>query len=960
MRDVRGVVMEIRRLYEGAHAAEATAHLQQWQQSSACTWEAITQLIQYPDELVAFFGANTAVTKAQLGGGCNGEQILDRIIQINGASGAAIRRQLCTAYADLAMYGHASLQVGVQRLSDDGLLELLVAFPEEARNVKVLVSHDARLRFISMLLSNQAEVFDVIATKGNVSKVLSAADQWLNIPSPAVLAARDSGAKFTAEIFRKQFYEHPLIRLACENMLTQNAEQATGVLSSLLALTNEYSPVTVDAIRVAWEATAALAQKLSPNVDPDGWLPYDPNDPNREEIIVRLTHISRLISEWGCLWYRGLAQPSEWHTRIGDVALHWMTLRHCDIARGGLDFWYSVLATHSQDNKVFDQELAPWLENFVKKCLVAVRFPREPEKHDDFEIEMFVRIRDQCSSILTEAANVISPQWIIQVVGDQVTPQGAWNDLDASVFVLTGVAPRAHAGKDAVIPELIRLIPNFSYPSTGLAAILLRVASARLILYTAGYLASEREPLIISLDFLLTNLLPSLPAIEVDNKDLKQYAEALCADAIKVVSFTARMQILGLVPADLGGGETFWPAVVTQIMNLIVNTAFNVEVRGQLCVALGQLLISLPDLEEMEQALIAFVGRLEPPADIPKPADGKTPPELKVYLSAFTSMSTFEQRSMMADQTSHPVLRIWERSWNNLEKYAIMAVQNDYEDWLEQLCMSLTFVFGHSRSYVTQNSFFTASLTMLGKAAAAKPLNCYYSLLKSTMGIFAPIGDPQLDVTLVEFLGMYAVPVARQLQNNFPPDVVANCYEMLGDSLRWSNLANGALKAEWLPDVFDPAIAVLEQNNELSTHEKALSSILRFFCSFIRWSTEGPEIVQLSKPLWEGGRVPKMVNICVELMRRSSENPSCSTVPAVADVLRPLLNGSMEFETKSCLKQALMALPPPLAKSSIDAHRLVDVFSMEKVDARRFGKQVFDTVCEFHGALKRATEAGGV
>merc|ERR1719318_1387751 len=146
-------------------------------------------------------------------------------MNLNGATkGAAIRRQLCTAYADLAMYGHASLHTGVQTLKDEALLELLSAFPEEAKNLKVLVSHDTRLQFIQTLLSNQLEVFDVLATKNNPRKVLEAAEQWLSLPSPTTFAAKESGAKFTSDVFRKKIHEHPVIRLASDNMLTSNVE----------------------------------------------------------------------------------------------------------------------------------------------------------------------------------------------------------------------------------------------------------------------------------------------------------------------------------------------------------------------------------------------------------------------------------------------------------------------------------------------------------------------------------------------------------------------------------------------------------------------------------------------------------------------------------------------------------------------------------------------------------------
>jgi len=1020
------IVQEIKRLHagNGACASQATTHLQRWQQSSACTWEIITQLIQYPDELVAFFGANTAVQKAQLGGGCNGEQLLQRIVSLNGApNGAPIRRQLCTAYADLAIYGHASLHTGVQTLKDDALLDLLSAFPEEARNQKVLVPHDTRLQFIQTLLSNQREVFDVLATKNNPRKVLEAAELWLSLPCPSTFAAKEAGTKFTSDVFRKRIHEHPVIRLACENMLNANVESAVQLLSSLLQLTNEVNAQTVDAIRLAWEATANLAQQISPPLDPDAWNPYSQNYAEGEEMVRRMSYVSKLLSEWGTLFYRGLGKakvdippkrdhfpdpmdgtPSmtdcdadvnvngigtemvtgngngldfdetltqrlgrleetpcgfespEWHQRIGDVALHWMTIRHTDLARGGFDFWREVLATNNQDNKIYERELVPWLEKFMKKCVLACRFPVEPEKQQNFDVGEFVRLRDSCTNTITEVANILPTEWIIELIGNEIPNMMKWNDLDAGVFILTGVAPRARAGKDKVIPKMINLLPTFAYPSHGIPAILLRASAGRLVLYTAGYLAGERAELITTLQFVLTTLLPSLLDIPDADMDLRQYAEAICVDALKVVTYSAREQILGVVPPDLGGGEKFWPELVEQLLKLAKNSNFHIEVRIQLCFVLGQVISSLPDLALMEQTILNYVNQMEPSPNMASPGGGKTPAEMKLYLASLTSLCTIDQKTVMSDQITsqtHPIVRIWEHCWNNIQKYTVVAVRHDYEDWLLQLCASLQYAFGYCRHAITTSPFFAASLRMLGEAAEAKPHNCYYTFLRATMGIFAPVGDPALDNLLVESLGMYTVPVARQLESNFSPDVVANCYEMLGDSLRWSNLANGALRSQWLPLVFDPALTALETNHDLSTHEKALSAMLGFFCSFVRWSTEGPDIVQLSKPLWEG-RIGRVVGICVDLLGRCSENPYTGTVCAVAEVIRPLLNGSMEFETKSCLKQSFQKLPEPLTKSLMEAHRAVDILCVEKCDARRFIKQLQDMVCEFHGQVKRS------
>ena len=94
--------------------------------------------------------------------------------------------------------------------------------------------------------------------------------------------------------------------------------------------------------------------------------------------------------------------------------------------------------------------------------------------------------------------------WVIHLVGEKIQTLDTWNDLDAAVFILTGVAPRAPAGQDNVIPRLIAYIPQFPYPAAGLPALLLRISAGRLILYTAGYLSFKPEALVPTLKFLLS------------------------------------------------------------------------------------------------------------------------------------------------------------------------------------------------------------------------------------------------------------------------------------------------------------------------------------------------------------------------------------------------------------------------------------------------------------------------
>lgn len=96
------------------------------------------------------------------------------------------------------------------------------------------------------------------------------------------------------------------------------------------------------------------------------------------------------------------------------------------------------------------------------------------------------------------------------------------------------------------------------------------------------------------------------------------------------------------------------------------------------------------------------------------------------------------------------------------------------------------------------------------------------------MSLFAPHGIKEVDNALVDYLGKFALPVARSSrEKRCDPAITAACFEMLGDALRWSNLANGSLQSSWLPEVFDGALNFLSQPEEIATHEAALTAVLR-------------------------------------------------------------------------------------------------------------------------------------
>ena len=195
---------------------------------------------------------------------------------------------------------------------------------------------------------------------------------------------------------------------------------------------------------------------------------------------------------------------------------------------------------------------------------------------------------------------------------------------------------------------------------------------------------------------------------------------------------------------------------------------------------------------------------------------------------------------------------------------------------------------------------------------------------------------------------------------------------MLGDALRWSNLANGALKSQWLQEVFDSGLFILDQAGrcvngyDIVVYESALTAVLRFFCSFLRWASEGPQWVELATELWDTcstnigasnnnqQRLTTLITALVQLLVRCAENPRASTIGGVAEVLRPMLIGPKEFEAKTLLRDRLAQLPPPFSKNPMESSRIIQELSINKTDQRRFHKHLYDLVEEFHGALKRA------
>eukprot|EP00927_Polykrikos_kofoidii_P001049 TRINITY_DN10382_c0_g1_i1.p1 TRINITY_DN10382_c0_g1~~TRINITY_DN10382_c0_g1_i1.p1 ORF type:complete len:1143 (+),score=197.71 TRINITY_DN10382_c0_g1_i1:53-3430(+) len=731
-------------------------------------------------------------------------------------------------------------------------------------------------------------------------------------------------------------------------------------------------------------------------------------------------------------------------TNLADVADNFCMLRCTDIAKCGLDFWYDALAQHlgsaREEDDPFDEDanapalqriaaegwtqaqarnrdqererrlqempyLIPHVQNMVKAHWRAVRYPPEPEHEALFEWDDFVRFRELCSFNVTEACMVVSPKWIIDHIGvllDEIFNRKpfAWQDVDACVFMLTGVASRAPAGEDTVIPTLIKFLPGLPYPKEGFKAMLLRSAASRLILFTSGYLAVCPEPCKHILRFLTIDHLPAIPAITAtQSNDAKNYCESLACDAMKMVMTAARKSIV----APENG--TMWKDVVMAVIGIVADSRFNLDSRAQLVFGIGQVLSVLNDWNELEAMLGQFVSGMQEPlapllAALPAEPlgsravkttrDGKAPKEIKLYIAAASSVYDIPPRNDdLIKPDHHPVLAVVEQHFATLEKVCIHHTQ--YEDFMEQVCLAFSYILGFAREYAPSSPVFVPIMNLMARCCEQHPQPFYMGLVRSVVGFFASAGNDQLDGVLVNMTGSFIVPITRRLAAEFGngshnigagqpplmPPLNAAAYEMLAETLRHRKLTLLAIRScQWMNETLDGTVEVLaplvEQNQ--AVHEKTVCAMLRFIRNVLLWadpeisksepSSDFQEVHRAAqeiigeRPLPRGVALPRLIVASVRLLAAAAPNGPGrgELVPCIADVLRALFTGPFEFTVTSQLPNALRLLPKPLAETlgDTDHQKLVQQLKMEKGDSKRFVRTIITLAEQFAVILKKA------
>mmetsp|Transcript_30499 Transcript_30499/g.71164 ORF Transcript_30499/g.71164 Transcript_30499/m.71164 type:complete len:1086 (-) Transcript_30499:52-3309(-) len=857
--------------------------------------------------------------------------------------------------------------------------------------------------------------------------------------------------QFSADVLTKQqLHQHSLVQQACNTVSTlasaplELCTEAAEVLIEILGLTNETSASVRPVQLAVLQAVVVGAGQLVPAYQAytEKFMPSDTPASARAAILGRLVSESaftftRLLLQDKHATMSGtlVLQPVVMQEteaclqKLAEIALHLLVIRHTQTASYGLDFWYSVLSVHfgalADGDDPFDEDsqklqarpsmeaevqaqqlqrqrmaqerpiLAPFIQGMVKALWRTLRFPGEPELEENFEWDEHVRFRETASINITEACVIVNPQWIIEYIGvllEEICTKKviAWQDIDACIFVLTGVASRAPAGQDTVIPRLIELLPQLPYPTDGFKAVLMRAAAARLVLFTTGYLAQHSEPCKNILRFMTTHLLPVIPELSSApdlDPDAKKYLEAMSADGLKTVMTNARQAI------TLMDGGTFWRDIISVVSNLVSESRFGIDARAQMVFGIGQVLSALQDWEEIEQTLGLLVKRTEafilpimqklPPEPLGMRAvkltkDGKAPPELKLYIASVSCVYNMPARNEeLPRPPRHPVLAVFEQNFRMIEQVCIHHTQ--YEELMEQVCMAFSYILNFCKEYVPESKLLVPMLQLIARCMELRPQPFYISLGRSLLSVYGDDETEGLPNILLDFCGVLIGPVVRtfvsEASDTGPPELIkAAAFDVLAELVRHARTVRVALQTSWFPELVEITVEAMPRLalENLAVHERTVNTMVRFLKNLFMWvdfntaNLEDPTLQPVSsqcKALWESQlpRGPLFARLLSGLMKlvaaAAQNNPARGeAVPAVSDFLRIAVCGQCEFEVYRLLPAALASLPSPLCNlfSEPERQRFIQQFKMDKMDRFRFLKTIMELAEKFSVAIKQA------
>ncbi|KAF8823105.1 hypothetical protein IE077_003598, partial [Cardiosporidium cionae] len=586
-----------------------------------------------------------------------------------------------------------------------------------------------------------------------------------------------------------------------------------------------------------------------------------------------------------------------------------------------LDFWYNLLShqlaspslsgsqltnagkedespSSAHSTQLKDEELEQ--KELVEVLLEAVAFPVDIETQDDFDYISFQKFRDECSINLTESTLIVGHEYLLSLAGNEFlrivkewnitgTNPSTWSRVEACLFVLTTVAPRAPAGGDAFIPTALATLPQLPYAPSGVIAYIMRRAAACLIFWTAGYIGTQRDlfarlfhlvacqfatfvvqnqywsiatvtPLgtspfcntyAMNSPFLAECLLASL-------EDSFETERSHCEKAI-VHTLNALTASAGLMLVKEGASEDIM-IVLNALTTLIVTVGMSTENKASLVVAAGSILSYLPKdkMQELHLQLVKPLGENLQAAVNEFSSSGSFMEYFKLYCTALQCVrpvvalpapppSANCEMLAVDSEFRHPVLDVVETQWPLIEEIILRG--GKMEVFVEQILNAFVTIFSTCRTHVTRYSKYQEMVMRQGAVVASltfasNPTVFHLAAVRTIIGMFAYVPMDTVLTALIGPLQMFFEFILGKMQSLGEeyafnqPDLIGMTIDCANVALMHCLLAHRIVRKEWFVSLIQAAI----QFTPNCLHPKVLHTYMVFLSRLVAWVSPPPPL----------------------------------------------------------------------------------------------------------------------
>lgn len=795
-------------------------------------------------DYVSSFAAHTIVQKVQSGTVAASMEFASSLLSMISKFGsstkhASITKMLCQGYVDYVLLNYSevngsSLSMQVSHLPAHCVVVIFTLLPEEARSPKLFPKGAKRGELYNLVIADHSSAAIEAIQKAGVSREsLQGLKTWIRVQrfSSDVRMRRTWGDTYSCvnvvrvlpnlSLFRQSLaaLHNPAIPLA-------TAELCSEIVAEALRLTND--PGEEFEFIVSLGETICELGKALTGAMPIGTEKFLAEQSSQDtQLVGRIRLFCVLQSEFALVHYiplllkllvgdeSGAAQIAQTlRTRaqtvissMSESALHFVQIRHHEIALQALDFWYNLLsallgATDIEDDEdelfvasdeappvggttfsgarsmhlarrfIGDDDvdevspvIAPFFKRLLPALVQAMCFPVNPDMDVNFDPELFTQFREMCGTVLCEACEVVEPLWMIQMIGETLGTLLAnhsfatWHNVEACIQVLTAVAPRLPAGGDPVIPMMLENIPRLAYPETGQPAVLMRGAVGRLVLYTSVYLATRTQLCSQIVLFFCSQVLPFLSAQRA-NIEVLNSAQSACAQAVKMSLHSARRALVAMSPESVN-------ALLDSAFSSALDERLSLDSRLQIVRGVGSVLSELGSWRLIHQSLSGFALRAGQQAQnqlaqftsVPNNPNAMGPASVKVYISLLSAITALpddpavsQGDSVETDKRlarSHPVLCVLAEQWTLVESIC-QTVGCQYADIAQVMATSFVQIFAHTRSFASHSVAFLPALRTAAQCFLTRPISDWMHMVRSFVSMFGEY--TRVDTALVETL----------------------------------------------------------------------------------------------------------------------------------------------------------------------------------------------------------------